>query len=82
LTLGAVRRDPENEEGTSDRHRLTLASRREVRGLGRWIVRATAAFVAGLIAFSLLHHFWLSTALLVPVGFAMIVQTAASNTLI
>ena len=61
---------------------LTLASRREVRGLGRWIVWATAAFGAGLIAFSLSRHFWLSTALLVPVGFAMIVETAASNTLI
>ncbi len=61
---------------------LTLASRREVRGLGSWIVRATASFGAGLIAFSLSRHFWLSTTLLVPVGFAMIVQTAASNTLI
>jgi MFS family permease len=61
---------------------LTLASRREVRGLGSWIVRAAASFGVGLIAFSLSRHFWLSTALLVPVGFAMIVQTAASNTLI
>ena len=61
---------------------LALATRREVRGLGRWIVRATAAFGLGLIAFSLSRDFWLSTALLVPVGFAMIVQTAASNTLI
>ena len=61
---------------------LTLASRREVRGLGRWIARATAAFGIGLIAFAFSRHFWLSTALLVPVGFAMIVQTAASNTLV
>ncbi len=61
---------------------LTLASRREVHGLGRWIAWATAAFGAGLIAFSLSRTFWLCTALLVPVGFAMVVQTAASNTLI
>jgi MFS family permease len=61
---------------------LTLASRRDVRGLGRWIVWATGSFGVGLIAFSLSDRFWLSTALLVPVGFAMIVQTAASNTLI
>jgi MFS family permease len=61
---------------------LTLAWRREVRGLGHWIVWATAVFGAGLIAFSICRHFWLSTALLVPVGFAMIVQTASSNTLI
>ena len=61
---------------------LVLASRREVRGLGRWIVWATASFGASLIAFSTSHSFWLSMALLVPAGFAMIVQTAASNTLI
>src|SRR5262249_20122805 len=61
---------------------LTLASRREVRGLGRWIVWATGALGVGLIAFSLSGRLWLSTAILVPVGFAMIVQTAASNTLI
>jgi MFS family permease len=61
---------------------LTLATRREVRGLGRWIVWATGSFGVGLIAFSLSGRFWLSTAILVTVGFAMIVQTAASNTLI
>ena len=61
---------------------LVLATRREVRGLGRWIARATAGFGLGLIAFSMSREFWLSALLLVPVGFAMIVQTAASNTLI
>ena len=61
---------------------LALATRHEVRGLGRWIARATAAFGVGLIAFAASSEFWLSAALLVPVGFAMIVQTAASNTLI
>ncbi len=61
---------------------LALATRREVRGLGRWIARATAALGLGLIAFSMSRESWLSALLLVPVGFAMIVQTAASNTLI
>ena len=61
---------------------LVLAARREVRGLGRWIAWAAAGFGASLIAFSASRSFWLSTALLVPAGFAMIVQTAASNTLI
>ena len=61
---------------------LVLASRREVRGLGRWIAWAAAGFGASLIAFSASRAFWLSTALLVPAGFAMIVQAAASNTLI
>ena len=61
---------------------LALARRHEVRGLGRWVARATATLGLGLIAFSLSRDFWLSAALLVPVGFAMLVQTAASNTLI
>jgi MFS family permease len=61
---------------------LTLAARRQVRGLGRWVAYAAAAFGLSLIAFSLSRHFWLSAALLVPAGFAMIVQSAASNTLI
>jgi MFS family permease len=61
---------------------LTLATRREVRGLGRWVVWASASFGIGLIAFTFSRDFWLSVALLVPVGFAQIVQTAASNTLI
>jgi MFS family permease len=61
---------------------LTLAARRQVRGLGRWVAYAAAAFGLSLIAFAWSRHFWLSAALLVPAGFAMIVQTAASNTLI
>jgi MFS family permease len=61
---------------------LTLAARRQVRGLGRWVAYAAAAFGLSLIAFALSRHFWLSAALLVPAGFAMIVQTAASNSLI
>jgi MFS family permease len=61
---------------------LTLAARREVRGLGRWVAVAAAAFGVSLIAFAMSRHFWSSAALLVPAGFAMIVQTAASNTLI
>jgi MFS family permease len=61
---------------------LTLAARREVRGLGRWVARAAAVFGTSLIAFSLSRHFWLSAALLVPAGFALIVQSAGSNTLI
>lgn len=61
---------------------LSLASRREVRGLGRWVAWATLGFGASLIAFALSRWFWLSAALLVPVGLTLIVQTAASNTLI
>lgn len=61
---------------------VTLATRRGLRGLGRWVAYATGVFGACLILFSLSRSFWLSTALLVPVGFAFIVQMASSNTLI
>jgi MFS family permease len=61
---------------------LTLATRSGVRGLGRWVVAAAAAFGVALILFSLSRTFWLSATLLVPVGASMMVQMAASNTLI
>ena len=43
---------------------------------------AAAGFGASLILFSSSRSFWLSAALLVPVGFSMMVQMASSNTLI
>jgi MFS family permease len=61
---------------------LSLAVRNKVRGLGRWVAVATAGFGASLILFSFSHSFWLSAALLMPVGFTMMVEMAASNTLI
>ena len=61
---------------------VALATRNGVRGLGRWVAIATACFGGALIAFSFSRSFWLSAALLVPVGAAMIVEMAASNTLI
>ena len=61
---------------------LTLATRKGVRGLGRWVAVSAAAFGVELVLFSLSRTFWLSALLLIPVGFAMMVQMAASNTLI
>jgi MFS family permease len=61
---------------------LILASRRHLSGLGRWAAMAAASFSLWLIAFSFSHTFWLSTAILVPVGFSMMIQMGASNTLI
>jgi len=61
---------------------LSLAHREGLRGLGRWIAFATAGFGLSLIAFSVSRTFWLSAALLLPVGFCMIVTMASSNTLI
>jgi MFS family permease len=61
---------------------LTLATRAGVRGLGRWVALASAGFGASLILFSLSRWLWVSVALLIPVGFSMMLQMSSSNTLI
>jgi MFS family permease len=61
---------------------IRLALRQGTGGLGRWVAYSTFSFGALLILFSLSRSFWLSALILVPVGFAFIVQMAASNTLI
>src|SRR5438477_2067754 len=61
---------------------LSLVRRSGVRGLGRWVATATASFGVALICFSSSRIFWLSAALLVPVGASMMVEMASSNTLI
>src|SRR5439155_11998741 len=61
---------------------LMLAARTGLTGLGKWVALASAGFGVSLIAFSMSRHFWLSAAFLVPAGFSMMTQMAASNTLI
>lgn len=61
---------------------VALASRKSLRGLGRWVAFGSASFGASIILFSFSRTFWLSALLLVPAGCAMIVQMASSNTLI
>ena len=61
---------------------LTLASRSGVHGLGRWVAFSCAGFGVSLILFSLSRNLWLSAALLLPVGFGMMLQMSSSNTLI
>ena len=61
---------------------LTLAVRSGVRGLGRLIVLTCAGFGVSLIVFAASKNFWLSTCLLIPVGFCIMLQMACSNTLI
>lgn len=61
---------------------LLLASRRDLKGLGMWVAVSAAGFGAGLTAFSLSRSFWLSAVILVPVGFAMMIEMGSSNTLI
>jgi MFS family permease len=60
----------------------SLAARVGVKGLGRLIAICSGGFGVSLIFFSFSRYFWLSTVLLVPVGFFMMVQMASSNTLI
>jgi len=61
---------------------LVLAARTKVTGLGRWVAIACGSLGVGLILFALSHWYVLSVILLVPVGFAMMTQLGASNTLI
>jgi MFS family permease len=61
---------------------IALASRRDVRGLGGWVARAAIAFGSLLCVFSFSRSMWISVALLLPIGFTMMVQISSSNTLI
>src|SRR5437763_9943009 len=61
---------------------LTLASRSGLQGLGKWIAVSCGGFGVSLILFSFSRNFWLSTALLVPVGFRMMLEMSSSNTLL
>jgi MFS family permease len=61
---------------------LYLASRNTVLGLGRLIIVATTAFGLGLIAFAVSEVYALSLVLLLMVGGGMMVQMAASNTIL
>jgi MFS family permease len=61
---------------------IVLAMRRSVSGLGKWVAVSAGSFGFMLILFSLSRQFWLSFALLIPIGFFMMMQWSASNTLI
>jgi MFS family permease len=61
---------------------IYLASRRNVIGLGRIIPLASGFFGLGIIAFALSKNLWFSMAVICIAGFSMMVQTAASNTVL
>lgn len=61
---------------------VILAARKSVLGLGRVIWFASAAFGAGLIAFSASRWLWLSYVLMFVVGLGMMQQMASSNTIL
>jgi MFS family permease len=61
---------------------LSLAARRNVRGLVRMIPIAAGVFGLGLIGFGLSRWFWLSMAMVFIAGMGMMQGMAASNTVI
>lgn len=61
---------------------LSLARRTTLRGYSKSIAFAAIGLGTSLVAFSAARQLWVAVILLVPVGFAMMTQMAASNTLI
>jgi MFS family permease len=61
---------------------LVLASRRTVLGLWRFIAAAPAVFGVGLIAVSLSRSVWITMALMLVTGCAMMMQMASCNTML
>jgi len=61
---------------------LTLTFKSGLKGLSKWVAVSAAMFGVSLILFSESRQLWLSAALLVPVGFFMMLEMASSNTLI
>ena len=61
---------------------LWLAARKDVVGISRVVVLGGAVFGAGLIALGASRFVWLSLVLMLATGAGMMIQMAASNTLI
>jgi len=61
---------------------LSLAARKNVRGLVKMIPIAAAVFGTGLVGLGLSHWFWLSMAMVFIAGMGMMQGMAASNTVI
>ena len=61
---------------------LSLAARRNVRGLVRMIPIAAASFWIGAVGLGFSHWFWLSMAMVFIAGMGMMQGMAASNTVI
>jgi MFS family permease len=61
---------------------MFLATRKNVLGLGRMVPLAAAGFGMGLIALGISRSLWLSLVLMLWIGGAMMIQMAASNTIL
>jgi MFS family permease len=61
---------------------ITLASRRQIQGLGRVVAISAATFGILLMVFAFSRSLILSTLLLAPMGFTVMLQMSGSNTLL
>jgi MFS family permease len=61
---------------------LFLASRSNVRGLGRWVAIASTGFGVSMGLFAFSPNLWFAALALVPTGGFMMLQMASSNTLL
>lgn len=61
---------------------LWLASRKDIVGIDRVLVIAGAVFGSGLVAFGFSPWVWLSFLMMIATGAGMMIQMAASNTVI
>jgi len=61
---------------------VTLAARQHVEGLGRVVAVSVASVGVALILFSFSRSVIVSALLLVPIGFSLMLQMSASNTLL
>jgi MFS family permease len=61
---------------------LTLLMKKELKGLGRWIMLACGGFGVSIMAFSQTHNLRFGSLFLVLAGFCMMLQMSSSNTLV
>lgn len=61
---------------------LTLASRKTVVGLGRWVVVSAVLFSLGLVGFSFIHSFWPAIFAVTFIGATMMLMMAACSTIL
>jgi MFS family permease len=61
---------------------VMLTSRQSVLGLGKWVALAPSLFGAALLGFSFAQAVWTAAPLLTVAGFALMLQMAASNTIL
>jgi MFS family permease len=61
---------------------LILATFGNVRTLGDWVGLAAAGFGGSLVLLSFSHSFWVSLGVMLLIGFTMVTQLDASNTLV